>query len=128
MDTRYEITFEGRVVTVAVIGHATGPAILNALRAAMEDPRYVPGMTRIWDFRHISSLDLMPDDVKSMRQQGNALRPQLGGGPSAVVMNPYRTEDLPLLELFRVYFAGRPILTFNDLDAARAWAQEQPAG
>jgi hypothetical protein len=120
-------TISGRTLRVSVPSNAPdGNVIITAVRQAIEDPAFEPGLDLLIDARHY-------DNVASIEIAGEELRnraagiSRLGFKNCALVIAPVPVRR-GLANMFKAFAEEHGLRTavFEDLDRAEAWLAHSP--
>ena len=122
MPFSYRIDRPNRLAVIELSGTTTGETLLAAHRAVAADPAWQPGFDRLWDYRRIKVLVLLPDDVAMLKEEMRDERYRAGRSASVVESD----LQLSIALLFRAMTKQWPVNVFGTLDEALTWLREPP--
>jgi hypothetical protein len=104
-----------------------GNVIITAVRQAIEDPAFVPGLDLLIDAREYDHPEAMAIPAGELRNRAAAIS-RLGFKSCAVVVAPVPVRR-GIANMFATFAEehGLPTMVFEDLDRAEAWLAHSPA-
>ena len=112
---------ENNIACIRITGRLSRDIILRAFDAAVEDPRYRPGMGRLWDFREADLSSLDSTTIAEMAKYSLKFPPGINDVKVAFVAG--RDLEFGLSRMFEAYSfdAKTSVAVFASMEEAEAW-------
>lgn len=120
-------TIHDKTLRVTVpVSPTDGNVIIRAVRQAIEDPAFGPGLDLLIDARHYDTPEALEIPAAELRSRAAAIS-RLGFRSCAVVAAPVAVRR-GLAQMFATFAEehGLPTVIFEDLEQAGAWLSHSP--